>query len=120
MRRSVLRKRSLESYWIAAVSCIAGSAAAGETSQICLEIFQPLSVFAPAAAGSLEENTAAVQRRLLSFAPMWRFEILCGTDGHDAGRIDVFVRDVVVALDVIQIHGIRNARLLIQVEQITM
>ena len=36
-------------------------------------------------------------------------EILVGTKGDDTGRIDVVVGDVVMPLDVVEVHGVGNA-----------
>jgi len=44
---------------------------------------------------------------------MRRHEILLGTQGNDAGGIDVIVGDVIVALDMIEIHGHANAIVLV-------
>jgi hypothetical protein len=41
-------------------------------------------------------------------------------DGDDAGRINFFVRHVVVALDVIEVYGLGNGRLLIEIHQVTL
>ena len=41
-----------------------------------------------------------------------------GTQWHDARRIDLRVRDVIVPLDVIQIDGFRDAGLLIQIKKV--
>ena len=39
-------------------------------------------------------------------------------EGNDAGRVDLGVGDVVVALDVIEVHGVGDARLLIEVAEV--
>src|SRR5438094_4735258 len=41
-------------------------------------------------------------------------------DQDDPCRIDFSVRHVVMALDVIKVHGISDARLLIQIQQVTL
>ena len=41
-------------------------------------------------------------------------------DGDDAGRINFFVRYVVVALDVIEVDGPGDARQLIEIHQVTL
>ena len=46
-------------------------------------------------------------------------QILVGTEGDDAGRINVFVSDVVVPLDVVEIHGVGDAVGLIEVFEVT-
>lgn len=45
-------------------------------------------------------------------------KVLIGADRNDAGRIDVVVRDVVVPLDMIEIHGLGDAGCLVQVFEI--
>src|ERR1051326_6790364 len=47
-------------------------------------------------------------------------EIEQRTDGYDARRINLRVRDVVVTLDVIEVHSLRDAGLLIQIHQIAL
>ncbi len=49
---------------------------------------------------------------------MSRREVLIGADRNDAGRIDVVVRDVVVPLDMVEIHGFCNAVCLVQIFEI--
>jgi hypothetical protein len=41
------------------------------------------------------------------------------TDRHNPRRIDVVVRDVIVPLDVIEVHRLRDAGLLVKIAQIT-
>src|SRR4030095_16349078 len=53
------------------------------------------------------------------FASVGSTEVECRPDRHDASRIDVVMRHVVVALDVIEIHCLRDAGLLIQIEQVS-
>src|SRR4030095_16724610 len=53
------------------------------------------------------------------FASVGSKEVECRPDRHDASRIDVVMRHVVVALDVIEIHCLRDAGLLIQIEQVS-
>ncbi len=45
-------------------------------------------------------------------------KVLIGTDRDDTGWIDVVVRDVVVPLDMIEIHGLGDAGCLVQVFEI--
>lgn len=40
---------------------------------------------------------------------MGRRQVLIGADRNDAGRINVVVRDVVVPLDMVEIHGLGDA-----------
>jgi hypothetical protein len=42
-------------------------------------------------------------------------EVECGADRHDARRVDVVVRDVVVLLDVIEVHRLGDAGLLVEI-----
>ena len=52
--------------------------------------------------------------RLCDFLASMRFrEIKHGTDGNDAGRINFRVRHVVMTLDVIEVDGFGDSRLLI-------
>ena len=56
----------------------------------------------------------------LSFAPVRLREIEQRADGNDARRVNLPVRDVVMALDVIEVDGIGDAWLLIQVRQVSL
>jgi len=51
--------------------------------------------------------------------PMWAREIKLRTERHDARRVDVIVREVVVTFDVVKIHRLGNARQLVEIEQKT-
>ena len=51
-------------------------------------------------------------------SPMRCRQVLVGADWHDTSRIDVVVRHVVMALDVVEIHGISNAVGLVEVFEI--
>ena len=51
---------------------------------------------------------------------MRRRQIKRGTDWNNAGRIDFGMRHVVVALDVVEVDGTRDAGLLIQVHQVAL
>ena len=51
-------------------------------------------------------------------AAMGSGEILVGTKGDDSSRIDVVVSDVVVPLDVVEVHGVGDAVGLIEVFQV--
>ena len=44
---------------------------------------------------------------------------MIGTEGDDAGWIDVVVGDVVVPLDVVEVHGVGDAVGLIEVFEVT-
>jgi hypothetical protein len=56
---------------------------------------------------------------LQALASMRAPEIECWSDGHNSSRVDVVMGDVVVTLDMIELHGLGNTRLLVQVTQIT-
>ena len=43
---------------------------------------------------------------------------MVGTEGDDAGRIDVVVGDVVMPLDMVEVHGVGNAVDLIEIFEI--
>ena len=45
-------------------------------------------------------------------------EVLQRADRHDAGRVDLVVRRVIVALDVVEVHRRRDAAHLVEVAQI--
>jgi hypothetical protein len=45
-------------------------------------------------------------------------QILVGTKGNDAGWIDVVVGDVVVPLDVVEVHGLGDAVSLIEIFEV--
>ena len=45
-------------------------------------------------------------------------QIQLWADGDDAGRVDVVMGDVVVPLDVIEIHGLRDTLHLVEVPQV--
>lgn len=47
-------------------------------------------------------------------------EIQLGAERHDARGIDLVVREIVVPLDVIEIHGLGDPRLLVQITQISL
>ena len=47
-------------------------------------------------------------------------EIHCRADGYDARRINLGVRHIVMTLDMIEIDGVGNASLLIQIHQIAL
>lgn len=49
---------------------------------------------------------------------MGRRQVLVGADWDDTGRINIIMRDVVVPLDVVDIHGLGNAVGLIEIFQI--
>ena len=51
---------------------------------------------------------------------MWLQELERRADRDDACRIDVRVSDVVMALDVIEIHGLGDARLLIEIHEVVL
>ena len=51
---------------------------------------------------------------------MWPCQIEHGTDRDDSSRINFGVRHVIMALDVIEIDGVGDIRLLIQVHQISL
>ena len=55
-----------------------------------------------------------------SFAIVRFSQIKRRTDGDDSSRINFSVRHVIVALDVIEVHGLCDTRLLIQIHQITL
>ena len=42
------------------------------------------------------------------------------TDGNDPGGINFVVGHVIVALDMVDVHGLSDARLLIEVEHVSM
>src|SRR4029077_14715174 len=67
-----------------------------------------------------EPNTPEVLVCLLSheFAAVGGGEILVGTKGDDSSRIDVVVGDVVVPLDVVEVHGVGDAVGLIEVFEV--
>ena len=46
-------------------------------------------------------------------------KVLIGADRNDAGRINVVVRDVVVPLDMVEIHGLGDAVCLVEVFEIS-
>jgi hypothetical protein len=46
---------------------------------------------------------------------MRAFEMQDGAEGDDAGGVNLVVGDVVVTLDVVEIDGVRNSRLLVKV-----
>jgi hypothetical protein len=46
---------------------------------------------------------------------MGRRQVLVGADWDDTGRIDVVMRDVVVPLDMVEIHGLGNTGGLVEV-----
>src|SRR5436190_9614512 len=52
--------------------------------------------------------------------PVWLGEVQRRTDRNNSRGIDVIVRDVVVALDVVEVYGLRDAGLLIKIHQITL
>jgi hypothetical protein len=58
--------------------------------------------------GRLREPVAVVRRGIVKLRP----------DGHDARRVDGFVAAVVVRLDVVQVHGLGDARHLVEVAQV--
>jgi hypothetical protein len=62
-----------------------------------------------------EARSAARQRRALSqpFAILRFFQIKYWTDGNDPSRINLSVRHVIMALDVIEVDCVRDAWLLI-------
>lgn len=45
-------------------------------------------------------------------------QVLVWADRDDAGRVNIIVRDVVVAFDVVDIHGLGNAVGLVEIFQI--
>lgn len=49
---------------------------------------------------------------------VWAEQIQLRTDGHDAGGVDVVVRHVVVPLDMVEVHGVRDTGYLIEVPEI--
>ena len=53
-----------------------------------------------------------------AFPAMRGRQILVGTEGDDMGRIDVVVSDVVMPLDVVEVHGVGNAVGLIEVFEV--
>lgn len=53
-----------------------------------------------------------------SVAIVWSFEIESGSFGDNAVRIDVFMAIVVMLFNVVEIDGICNAGLLVQVSQV--
>ena len=44
---------------------------------------------------------------------------MVGAKGDDSSRIDVVVGDVVVAFDVVKVHGLSDARLLVEIAEVT-
>ena len=59
------------------------------------------------------------RRRLReTLTAMWPSQVLFGTERHDAGGVDVVVRDVIMALDVVEVDRIGNAVGLIEVFQV--
>src|SRR6266571_6148432 len=54
------------------------------------------------------------------FAPVRTSEIKLRTERHDAARIDVVVRKVIVTFDVVKVHRLGNARQLVEIEQKTL
>lgn len=50
---------------------------------------------------------------------MWRRQILFGSDRDYAGGIDGAVGDIVVPLDMVEVHGFSNAVGLVEVFEIT-
>jgi hypothetical protein len=52
--------------------------------------------------------------------PMRQRQIQRRTDRHNPSRIDVIVRVVIVALDVVEVHRRRDPRLLVEVHQIAL
>src|SRR6267143_1622490 len=51
--------------------------------------------------------------------PMWAREIKLRTERHDARRVDVIVRQVIVTFDVVKVHRLGDARKLVEIEQKT-
>ena len=49
---------------------------------------------------------------------MRRRQVLVGADRDDTGRIDVVVRDVVVPLDMIEIHSLGNTFGLVEIPEV--
>ena len=52
------------------------------------------------------------------FAAVGGGEILVWTEGDDTGRIDIVVGDVVVPLDMVEVHGVGDAVGLIEVFEV--
>ena len=50
---------------------------------------------------------------------MGRRQVLAGADWDDTGRIDIVVREVVVPLDMVEIHGLGDAVSLVEVFEIS-
>ena len=50
---------------------------------------------------------------------MGRRQVLVGTEGDDTGRIDVVVGDVVMPLDVVEVHGVGDAVGLVEVFEVS-
>ena len=50
--------------------------------------------------------------------PMGYGQVLVGTDRDDTGRIDIVVRDVVMPLDMVEIHGLGNTVGLVEISEI--
>ena len=59
-------------------------------------------------------------RKWPSLAAMWAGEVEFRAYGHDARRVDVVVSQVVVALDVIEVDGLGDTRVLVEVQQIAL
>ena len=51
---------------------------------------------------------------------MWAGEVECRAYGNNARRVDVVVSKVVVALDVIEIDGLGDTRVLVEVQEIAL
>lgn len=50
--------------------------------------------------------------------PMGRRQVLVGADWDDTGRIDIVVCDVVMPLDMVEVHGIGNTVGLVEISEI--
>ena len=49
---------------------------------------------------------------------MGRRQVLIGADRDDTGRIDIVVRDVIMALDMVKIHGLGDTVGLVEISKI--
>ena len=52
------------------------------------------------------------------FAAVGGGKVLVGTEGNDTGRIDVIVGDVVMPLNMVEVHGVGDAVALIEVFEV--
>jgi hypothetical protein len=68
--------------------------------------------------GTRRDDAAVAAFVLERLAVMRSGKVLQRTDRHDAGRVDLVMRRVIVPLDVIEVHRRRDAAHLVEVAQI--